>query len=343
MGFSTKVADEVLVRCNRHCCLCDKFAGTKIELHHIRQKADGGDDSIDNCIPLCLDCHAEVKAYNPNHPKGRQYTENELKAHRDKCYAKYSLDSQSDIDYYENYKTIFLKKKTHILKWNDEELEDLCTIRPGNLIMIAGYSGSGKSEYIHNIIHENIKNRNNVAYCCIKDNTFDVGLEFIAESVGLDKYRVKNGSLTENDYNIIGNDKLLFDNKLALIPYNKSYRSEDIINIIENSNANIIVIDDLNGIRLKGDETMESFLYNLRSVSNINMVTVIAVFNLVIPNRCDKHPIKQDFPSDCYYRLFNIVHLIFNPRLFDEYSECEYSKEIVVIKGGLGVPFYIRK
>ena len=63
MSFPQKVADEVLVRCGRHCCLCGRYAGGKIELHHIKQVADGGEDTADNCIPLCLDCHAEVKAY----------------------------------------------------------------------------------------------------------------------------------------------------------------------------------------------------------------------------------------------------------------------------------------
>lgn len=86
MGFPQKIADEVLVRCSRHCCLCGVYAGSKIELHHIKQVADGGDDSAENCIPLCLNCHAEVKAYNPHHPKGRKFTETELKGHRDKKY-----------------------------------------------------------------------------------------------------------------------------------------------------------------------------------------------------------------------------------------------------------------
>lgn len=35
MGFPTSVADEVLVRCGRHCCICEEFVGSKIELHHI--------------------------------------------------------------------------------------------------------------------------------------------------------------------------------------------------------------------------------------------------------------------------------------------------------------------
>jgi len=79
MAFPPDVAEQALVTSGRHCCLCHKFCGTKMELHHIQQKANGGEDTFENCIPLCFDCHAEVKAYNPKHPKGRQYTENELK------------------------------------------------------------------------------------------------------------------------------------------------------------------------------------------------------------------------------------------------------------------------
>ena len=37
----------------------------------------------DNCIPLCFDCHVEVKQYNPKHLKGLKYTEGELKLRRD--------------------------------------------------------------------------------------------------------------------------------------------------------------------------------------------------------------------------------------------------------------------
>jgi hypothetical protein len=88
MGFPSDIVEKVLVACGRCCCICHKFCGTKIELHHIVQEADGGENIFDNCIPLCLDCHAEVKAYNPHHPKGRKFTESELKKHRDQWYSK---------------------------------------------------------------------------------------------------------------------------------------------------------------------------------------------------------------------------------------------------------------
>lgn len=59
-----------------------------MELHHIVQIADGGADTFENAVPLCFDCHAEVKSFNPHHPKGSKITENELRAHRDSWYGK---------------------------------------------------------------------------------------------------------------------------------------------------------------------------------------------------------------------------------------------------------------
>ena len=50
MSFPKKVADEVLVKSGRRCSICNKFCGTKIELHHIKQNAEAGEDTIDNCI-----------------------------------------------------------------------------------------------------------------------------------------------------------------------------------------------------------------------------------------------------------------------------------------------------
>jgi hypothetical protein len=83
MPFSKSVADEALVACGRRCCICRQFAGTKMQLHHIKPEAEGGEDSLENSIPLCLACHAEVACYNSSHPIGRKFSESELKRHRD--------------------------------------------------------------------------------------------------------------------------------------------------------------------------------------------------------------------------------------------------------------------
>ncbi|MCG8763482.1 HNH endonuclease [Tenacibaculum finnmarkense] len=114
MGFRGKVVEDSLIASGRHCTLCHKFCGTKIELHHIKQKKDGGKDSFDNCLPLCFDCHADVMQYNPDHPKGKKYTITELKRHRNNWYKKVNK-SQGNIlpngSYLELDKTTFERLK----------------------------------------------------------------------------------------------------------------------------------------------------------------------------------------------------------------------------------------
>jgi len=95
MTFLPPVREDALVASGRHCCLCHKFCGLKIELHHIKQKAEGGLDDYENCIPLCFDCHADMRSYDHKHPKGTKYTPTELTRHRDNWYKKVSASPGS--------------------------------------------------------------------------------------------------------------------------------------------------------------------------------------------------------------------------------------------------------
>jgi len=95
MPFAQAVKIEALVATGRCCCICHKFCGIKIECHHIVQEANGGPSTIENCIPFCFDCHADMLSYDPNHPKGTKYRPEELKLHRDNRFAKVSGASPS--------------------------------------------------------------------------------------------------------------------------------------------------------------------------------------------------------------------------------------------------------
>jgi hypothetical protein len=56
----------------------------KIELDHIIPQADpGSNDDIDNAIPVCFECHAEIHSYNDKHPRGRKFRPEELRKHRE--------------------------------------------------------------------------------------------------------------------------------------------------------------------------------------------------------------------------------------------------------------------
>jgi len=88
MPFPEQIKEDALVACGRCCTICHKFCGIKIEVHHIREESEGGDNSYDNAIPLCFDCHADMRSYDHKHPKGNKYSESELRKHRDNWYNK---------------------------------------------------------------------------------------------------------------------------------------------------------------------------------------------------------------------------------------------------------------
>lgn len=88
MSFPQDVKERVLVSSGRCCAICHNFKGNNIEIHHIKKHSEGGADTFENAIPLCFDCHAEVGQYDPKHPKGTKFSENELMLHRDAWYKK---------------------------------------------------------------------------------------------------------------------------------------------------------------------------------------------------------------------------------------------------------------
>ena len=82
MAFKSSDVSRLLADCHRRCCICHRFCGVKIEIHHIEPAADGGPDTADNAIPVCFECHAEIQLYNDKHPRGRKFRPDELRLHR---------------------------------------------------------------------------------------------------------------------------------------------------------------------------------------------------------------------------------------------------------------------
>jgi hypothetical protein len=83
MPFSPSIRDKALVAAARHCCVCHRYKGINVEVHHIVLESQGGSNDLENAIALCFDCHADAGHYNPRHPKGTKFSPSELKLHRD--------------------------------------------------------------------------------------------------------------------------------------------------------------------------------------------------------------------------------------------------------------------
>lgn len=87
MSFPPSIREQALVKSHRRCCVCHKFAGREANVHHIVQEADGGANTLENAICLCLPCHGEAGHFIPRHPMGTKYSPDELRRHRDQWWA----------------------------------------------------------------------------------------------------------------------------------------------------------------------------------------------------------------------------------------------------------------
>jgi len=83
MAFKQSEVNELLTRCHRRCCICHRFCGVKMETDHLIPQAEDGPDDIGNCLPVCFECHAEIHSYNDQHPRGRKFRPEELRAHKE--------------------------------------------------------------------------------------------------------------------------------------------------------------------------------------------------------------------------------------------------------------------
>jgi hypothetical protein len=83
MAFPREDVARLLASCHRRCCICHRFCGVKMETDHIVPGEAGGPDTIDNAIPVCFECHAEIHSYNDKHPRGRKFQPDELRLHKE--------------------------------------------------------------------------------------------------------------------------------------------------------------------------------------------------------------------------------------------------------------------
>jgi hypothetical protein len=91
IDFSDEVKRKVLLWSDRHCCICGKACGLNIEVAHINPKLTGDQSSdIENAIPVCYYCHADLGRYFDGHPRGTKYKDDEIKKRRDQIYERYT-------------------------------------------------------------------------------------------------------------------------------------------------------------------------------------------------------------------------------------------------------------
>ncbi|RDK86977.1 HNH endonuclease [Marinirhabdus gelatinilytica] len=187
MGFSREVKEEIFVRCARHCCVCRKGVGLNIEVHHIKPQKQGGDDSIDNAIGLCFNCHADAGHYFAGHPKGSKLSPSELKKHRNSWF---NIVETNDIKPPpENYIEIVLNNKKSEGSLTPIFVQETTRyIDKKSMYRFYELTGEDPMDFVRKRINENTWNSPFYIPNLNKIKTYDEYLDFMSS----DKYRFED-------------------------------------------------------------------------------------------------------------------------------------------------------
>lgn len=237
------------------------------------------------------------------------------------------------------------KENIPVTLWGYPEQDKACYLLPGKMLLIAGYTGTRKSTYVQHIVNTNLCRGQRIAYCCLKDNPLDVAIEIIAENSCLNAVNVKRGELTEDGWRTLSlNQHQIESENLVLFPYNEVAHPNQVLSVVESSGAEVVIIDDMNGLLFDDDIAIERFMYQLKNVASGSNTIVIAIYNMPVPSRRgDMRPMLSDFPSNSYYRLFDIVQFMFKP---SDYYDVETLEEEIVeaifVKGTIKTPCVVK-
>lgn len=214
-------------------------------------------------------------------------------------------------------------------------MDKACPLFPGTIALVAGYTSAGKSIYVQQAMLKNMARRNKVLYFHLKDSADAIINSIIAIESLTNLENIQSQLLTEKDWSRISNalNSINFD-CLKLVPFNlNSSVKEEIIVALEKSNAELIVIDDINALNLQDNNSVEEFFYKLKRLASQTNTTVLIITNVTQNhNRIDQRPMIQDIQYEALYRMCDIVQFIYRGE-YDYYdSQAENRIEVITVK-----------
>lgn len=204
------------------------------------------------------------------------------------------------------------------VKWGYPSLDDIYTLSPGTLVLLAGYSDTDISMFAQNITRFNMKAHCNIIYFNLKESSNSITNKLLAAEGAVETEVIRIGKLREDEWQHIACATAIFkDSNLLFESYNVNRTMSDyVLSAISYGHADLVIIDDIAGLGLD-EKSLSTFLYKLRCVASDSNTTVLLVVDLLDkPTRVDKRPIISDPQIREFCKFCDVIQFLY----FDEYS-----------------------
>lgn len=200
--------------------------------------------------------------------------------------------------------------------WRHSEIDKFCKVTKGSVILIAGYTGVGIDMFVQNVIRHNLKTGSKVIYFNLKESSTTIVNSLLSAESCVKTSDIRTGTLTAEEWQRIAEAANgLGNSSLILEPYNSRENSMEsyFLSAIKKGNSDIVILDDLDGLCIDSDTSLNSFMYQLRNaaIQSETIVFILADLNEV-PKRMDKHPMLTDAPIDKLVKFFDVVQFLYH-------------------------------
>lgn len=223
-------------------------------------------------------------------------------------------------------------------------------IQGGNLVLLAGATGAGKTCAMLNLVIKMAKHNKKVLLFSLEMNADELLSRIIAIEAGINSENMRNRNLTpgEMDKYVSYSKSKVFEElqKNISIHTNFDITVEDISTTVHNSKAAIVIVDYLGLIKGNSNqnsyERVSSISRSLKILANSSNKPIIALhqLNRSPKDRADKHPTLSDLrDSGKLEQDADTICFVYRPAYYDSKAS-KTAFEFIVAKsrhtGGAG-------
>ena len=228
----------------------------------------------------------------------------------------------------------FDRKDTHSpVLFGYVDIDRFCTLGEGCVLLVAGYTGVGIDMFVQNVVRHNIKRGVRAIYFNLKESSNIIFNSMIAAEGVVKTPNIRMASPTDEDWKRIAMAANSFvKSQLIFEPYDsETSKPSYFISAIANGNADIIVLDDLDGLDMGDTSSFNSFLYKLRGAAKQSGTIVVLLVDLEEnPKHMDKRSMLTDPKINKLVKFCDVVQFLYhNP--YEDFFESSETKMLEAI------------
>lgn len=216
--------------------------------------------------------------------------------------------------------------------------------------LIAGISGTRKTDYLLNIAKNNAKLGNKVLFINLKNSIKNLSMRLLSINTKIPLKDILLNQFTKEDMDIIyENLSTNYYNNISFYNHNENFMElNKILEEMRNSYADLIIIDDLEMIENERNyfakDKMEYVLKSIKSVGIQLSIPVIGAYSIQNnkPNsRFDHRPVLSDIEYGSLISYPDNIQLLYCDDMYDENSIYKNIEEIIIVKNMIGELFTV--